>query len=135
MEDIRARISELVFREHAILRLLERNISPDIIKEAMLSHQSIIIEEYQDASRGPCCLIAGKQHNGRSLHIVLGIGEPLCVITAYDPSIDQKNRWAPPDYLYRNRPEVSQEQNNEQVSSMPDGAIVTRGNRNASKDE
>lgn len=93
MEDIRSRFAAVVYREHALQKALERGIDPAIIKEAIQSDEAEIIEPYPDERRGPACLVLGWWNVHRALHVELGLGSPLCIITVYDPAADPKNRW------------------------------------------
>ncbi|MBI2908372.1 MAG: DUF4258 domain-containing protein [Chloroflexi bacterium] len=95
MDDIRSRFPLAVYREHALLRILERRIHPAIIREAIYSPKAEIIESYEDDPRGASCLVLGWWGEGQPLHIILGLTDPLCVISAYDPSGDMRERWGP----------------------------------------
>lgn len=94
MDDIRTRFASAVYREHALRRILERGINPATIKEAVQSADSEIIESYPNDPRGPSCLILGWWDDHRPLHVIVGLREPLLVISAYDPSADPRERWA-----------------------------------------
>lgn len=70
---------------HVIVRLLQRNISQEDIKEALLNGQ--IIEEYENDYPYPSCLVYGINLNNEVLHVVCGFnGEDLWIITAYYPN-------------------------------------------------
>jgi hypothetical protein len=73
------------FTIHALERCVERNISPEEIREVILSGE--VIEEYPEHRYGPCCLIYGITGEGRILHVQCSI-EPVWIITAYDPTIN-----------------------------------------------
>ena len=93
MDDIRARFASVVYREHALQRILERDIDPAIIKEAINSPNAEIVESYPDDPRGNSCLVLGWWDDDRPLHIVIGLDRRLCVISAYAPSVDDRERW------------------------------------------
>ncbi|MDP2935773.1 MAG: DUF4258 domain-containing protein [Dehalococcoidia bacterium] len=95
MDYIRARIAFAVYTEHALQKVLERNIDPAIIKEAVSSPDAEIIEDYSNDPRGTSYLLLGWWDERQPLHVVVGVeeGSPLAIITAYDPSIDAKRRW------------------------------------------
>ncbi len=78
---------------HVIIRLLQRNITQDDVKKAILNGE--IIEEYEDSYPYPSCLIYGINLNNTVIHIVCGSnGEELWIITAYYPdSIEWENDW------------------------------------------
>jgi hypothetical protein len=95
MEEIRGRLDGLEYREHALRQLNERGIHPRHILEALRSEQAEIIEDYPDQFYGPCCLILGWWGEQRPLHVVLATSHPLRVISAWDPSVDSKQRWEP----------------------------------------
>ena len=71
------------FTLHAVERIIERDIQPDEIKEAILNGE--IIENYPEDKYGPSCLICGTCNN-KILHIQCSI-EPMWIITAYDPTL------------------------------------------------
>ena len=70
-------------REHAGRRMRSRNITPQDIREVILSGE--IIEEYPEHFYGPCCLVYGRTAGGRDLHVVLSFPPKGGVITAYVP--------------------------------------------------
>jgi hypothetical protein len=72
------------FTLHGFERCVERSISPDEVKEAVLSGE--IIENYPEDKYGPCCLIYGITREGKILHVHCSI-DPVWVITAYDPTL------------------------------------------------
>ena len=70
--------------EHVIIRLLQRKISQEDIKIALLNGE--IIENYEDDYPYPSCLVYGENLDKEVLHIVCGSnGEELWIITAYYP--------------------------------------------------
>ena len=81
--------NKLRWTSHIMLRILQRGISVDDVKAAILSGE--IIEEYPEDYPYPSCLLAGKNICGQFLHVVFGFGEnELWLITAYKPS---KEKW------------------------------------------
>ena len=73
------------FTIHSLERCVERHISPNEVKYAMLSGE--VIEDYQEDKYGPSCLIYGVTKEGRILHVQCSI-DPVWVITAYDPTLN-----------------------------------------------
>ncbi|MBA2880020.1 nucleoside-diphosphate-sugar epimerase [Desulfosalsimonas propionicica] len=74
---------------HAVERLIERNIQPTEIKEAILNGE--IIESYPDDKYGPSCLVSGISHRRKALHVQCSV-DPVWIITAYDPALSP-GRW------------------------------------------
>ncbi len=69
---------------HVIVRLFQRNITQEDIKEALLNGE--IIEEYEKDYPYPSCLVYGINLNNEIIHIVCGINNiELWIITAYYP--------------------------------------------------
>ena len=69
---------------HALVRLIQRNISQEDIENAILNGE--IIEEYENDYPYPSCLIYGINLKNEVLHIVCGLNEiELWIITAYYP--------------------------------------------------
>ena len=86
-----AKKDRLAFKNHAILRMHERKIYADEIKEALINGE--IIEKYEQNLPFPSYLVLGFTSNGKFLHIVVAIDKKLdmlWVITVYIPSLD---RW------------------------------------------
>jgi hypothetical protein len=107
MEEIRSRLDTLEYREHAVLQLAERAIHPRHVYEALRSEEAEIIEDYPDHFYGPCCLVLGWWEEGRPLHVVIATSDPLIVISAWDPSVDPKQRWEA-DFKTRRAPRGDQ---------------------------
>lgn len=64
------------------------------IEEALLSHQTEVIESYSEDIRGKSCLTLGFTKGGNPLHVVCGLqGEELIVITVYRPDPKQWISW------------------------------------------
>ncbi len=72
------------FTIHGFERCVERNISPDEVKYAILSGE--VIEDYPKDKYGPSFLIYGVTEEGRILHVQCS-ADPVWIITAYDPTL------------------------------------------------
>ena len=70
---------------HAFERFIERSISPQQIKNAILDGE--IIEDYPEDKYGHSCLIYGVAEDGKILHVQCSM-EPVWIITAYDPTLN-----------------------------------------------
>lgn len=82
----RVKQNEVVWRGHALQRMLERNISREDVK--IVLQDGKIIEEYPDDFPFPSFLVMGYS-KGRVLHVVCSISEDaLWIITAYKPDPD-----------------------------------------------
>lgn len=79
----RVREGDHRFTIHAFERCVERDISPEQVRDAILSGE--IIEDYPDDKYGPSCLIYGTTRDGKILHVQCSL-DPVWVITAYDPT-------------------------------------------------
>ena len=80
---------EFNFSRHALIRLVERNISQLEIMQAGL--ESEIIEEYPDDKYSPSCLLLGYTQNRRPLHIQISLADTRLVkiITLYEPDMEE----------------------------------------------
>jgi len=85
------------FTIHAFERCLERGISPEEVKEALLSGETI--ETYPKDKYGPSCLVCGNTRKGKILHVQCSI-DPVWIITTYDPTLNP-DEWE--DNLKRRR--------------------------------
>lgn len=73
-----------------VLRMYQREIMSDEIKEALIS--SSIVEEYQADKPLPSALVLGYTSKERPLHVVVAVeehGELVWAITAYEPAEDE----------------------------------------------
>lgn len=77
---------------HAQQEMVEENISLAEVLEAVAT--AVLLEDYPQHRRGPCCLISGETARGRPLHVVCTTDLPvLIVITTYEP---RPPRWVTP---------------------------------------
>jgi hypothetical protein len=87
LEKVRSQLSigEFEFSRHALKRVVERNISDQIIRQVGM--QADIIEDYPDDKYSPSCLLLGFTKTGRPLHIQVSLAETKLVkiITIYEP--------------------------------------------------
>jgi len=88
------------FTIHAFERCVERGISPEQVKSAILSGE--IIEDYPDDKYGPSCLIYGVSRERKILHVQCSM-EPVWIVTSYDPTLHPEE-W---DREYKRRRETS----------------------------
>jgi len=87
-----ARKDRIAFKKHSILRMHERRIFADEVKEALISGE--IIEEYPKDRPLPSCLMLGHTVEQRPIHAVVAVDEGesmLWVITVYIPTGEE---WA-----------------------------------------
>ena len=70
IEDIKRRVEAGDYRltVHAFDRCVERDISPNEVKDVILSGE--IIETYAEDKYGPSCLIYGTTKTGKILHVL-----------------------------------------------------------------
>jgi hypothetical protein len=85
IEEIRVKITveEYRFSDHAVKRMIKRNIERIEIEEAVITGE--IIEEYPDDKYSPSCLIYGRTKSNRHLHVQVSIPPTVVIITAYEP--------------------------------------------------
>ena len=89
---------KIIWTNHVMVRLLQRNITQDDIEYALMNGE--IIESYEDDYPYPSCLVFGINKNNEIIHMVCGSnGESLWIITAYYPNAkewvdDMKQRQA-----------------------------------------
>lgn len=94
-----AKQDRFAVKKHAAIRMKQRSITVDDIKEALLSAQ--IVETYEDDYPFSSCLLLGYS-NKKPLHIVAAISNIdniLLIITVYKPNTDE---WLP-GYTERKR--------------------------------
>ena len=69
---------------HANQEMIEENISYDSMIEVL--SKGMVIENYPDHQRGPCCLVCGQDSAGRFLHVCCTTSlEVVIIITVYEP--------------------------------------------------
>ena len=81
---------KIAFKKHSILRMYQRNISADEIRQVLLAGR--IIEDYQSDRPLPSVLVMGIADNGRIVHAVIAIDEDepmLWLITVYEPNLTE----------------------------------------------
>jgi hypothetical protein len=83
------RLNNYRFTVHALERCIERSISPENAREAILSGE--IIEEYPEDKYGYSCLILGTAENKQILHVQCSVN-PIWIITAYNPTLNPE-KW------------------------------------------
>jgi hypothetical protein len=75
--------------KHARIRLAERNITIDDVKNAIQTGE--IIKQYEDDKPFPSCLLLGLSEQKKYIHVVASIdSDHLYIITAYYPD---ENEW------------------------------------------
>ena len=89
--DLRALCQDksIALTKHAKNRLMERAITIEDIKQAILTGE--IIRQYEDDKPFPSCLLLGTLEHNKPIHIVASIDNwYLYIITAYYPD---ENDW------------------------------------------
>lgn len=82
---------KILFKKHALLRIIERNISINEIIEVL--NNFVIVDFYPDDRPLPSYLLLGYSKNKKPLHILLALdkdGGYIWIITAYIPD---KSKW------------------------------------------
>ena len=87
LNKIRKALTEgnIIWRQHVLARMLERNISREDVFNTI--HNGEIIESYLESNPYPSCLIAGCSGN-RQVHVVAAWDDDACavyLITVYTP--------------------------------------------------
>lgn len=85
-------MSAFSFRLHAVQRMFERNIQPEVVRSVV--EKGEVIREYTDDKPYPSRLILG-WHEGKPLHIVAANrddADEIIIITVYEPD---PNIWNP----------------------------------------
>ncbi|MBS0654150.1 MAG: DUF4258 domain-containing protein [Verrucomicrobia bacterium] len=81
----------LIFRVHAIKRMLERDIAVEDVKQVLLDPK--ILKEYVDDRPYPSYLVLGWKDR-RPIHLVVALNNEAnetIIVTAYEPSIVEWN--------------------------------------------
>lgn len=73
---------EYYWRQHAIERSVEREVTEEEIAEVILHGE--IIEEYPEDKYGPSCLIFGRTRRGRPIHVQCSLPPLVWIITLYE---------------------------------------------------
>ena len=77
--------SKILWTQHCLQRMQERNISRADVKNGIVTGE--IIEDYPDDYPNPSCLIFGYTINDKIIHVVAGSdGKYIYIITAYFPN-------------------------------------------------
>ncbi|MCL4498694.1 MAG: DUF4258 domain-containing protein [Chloroflexi bacterium] len=82
----------LIFRIHAVRRMVERRISEDAIRHVLETGE--VIENYPDDKPFPSSLQMG-WYESRAIHVVVArddVEQKAIIITAYEPDVAQ---WQP----------------------------------------
>jgi len=98
--DIREMLNAGRYRltDHAMKRVVERNLTAQFIKEA--GAMAEIIEDYPDDKYSPSCLLLGFARSGTPLHLQVSrmVNPEVKIITLYVPD---EAEWI--DFRYRRR--------------------------------
>ena len=76
--------TEIAFTLHAQQRMIVRRIKVSAVREAIVSPNTEVIEDYPNDPRGPSCLLYGETSD-RVLHVHLSYPPEIVVITTYEP--------------------------------------------------
>jgi hypothetical protein len=91
IDEIRTKIArnEFEFSRHAVDQTIRRRITVQEVRESVQTGE--IIEDYPNDKYGPSCLIFGRTHASRPIHLQLSYpSRPLIkVITIYEPDPNQ----------------------------------------------
>jgi hypothetical protein len=80
----------IAFKKHSAIRMRQRNISANEVKEILIGGQ--VIEDYPDDIPLPTCLILGFTKKQKPIHAVVAVDESdrmLYVITVYSPNNEE----------------------------------------------
>jgi Domain of unknown function (DUF4258) len=72
--------------------MLEHRILSADVEHVLEGDHSEVIEDYPSDPRGPSCLVCGETAFGRTLHVVMNIGNGW-VITVYPPAETEPESW------------------------------------------
>lgn len=92
----------ILWRQHALQRMFEREISMEDVRHVLL--HGVVIADYPDDTPYPSSLWLGEDEHGRPLHIVMAdniADNQKIIITVYHPNPDL---WLPDWTTRRNRP-------------------------------
>ena len=85
-----AQRDRIAFKKHSLLRMHQRRMAVDEVREALTNGE--VIETYEKDKPLPSYLVLGYSKRNRAIHIVIGmdeVQEMLWVITVYEPSITE----------------------------------------------
>ena len=69
---------------HAHQEMVEEDILLQEVCDVL--HDAVVVENYPEHKRGPCCLLCGKTSRGRYVHVVCTTSlEIAIIITVYEP--------------------------------------------------
>ena len=80
----------IAFKRHSAIRMWERGIRADEVKEALINGE--IIEDYPEDRPLPSCLVLGYTEKRKPIHVVIAIDMDdwiIWVITVYSPSDEE----------------------------------------------
>ncbi len=80
----------IAFKKHTVLRMRQRNISADEVKESLANGK--IIEDYPEDRPLPSQLISGYTQQKRPIHTVVAVDREekmLWIITVYEPNLEE----------------------------------------------
>ncbi len=78
--------------QHAQQEMLEEEVRLDEVLQAVARAETL--EHYPEHRRGACCLLNGNTDQGRPLHVVCTVEQPLLIlITVYEP---KPPKWVTP---------------------------------------
>jgi len=80
---------KLAFKKHSLIRMHERDIAADEVREILIRGQ--IIEDYPEDKPFPSCLISGSTIYKKPIHVVVAEEdeEMLWIITVYQPNPEE----------------------------------------------
>jgi len=81
------RKGDFSYSEHAVKRMINRDIEGHEVEEAIESGE--IIEDYPDDKYSPSWLIYGKTARGRDLHVQVSLPPKVVIITTYEPDEEE----------------------------------------------
>ena len=77
---------------HGHKEMAEDDVTYELLIEAL--SRGIVLENYPEHQRGPCCLVCGQDSSGRFLHICCTTSlEVAIIITVYEPELP---KWVTP---------------------------------------
>ena len=87
-----AEADRLRITTHAHQEMVEEDVSLDDVIHAL--SQAMLVDNYPEHKRGPCCLVCGQIVGGRYLHVVCTTSLDFAIIiTVYEPKLP---KWVTP---------------------------------------